>query len=79
MTTEERKEFDYLKRRVDFLEQLCANYHNVLTKMQKGDRDPMRREILSHDSDDRDLVLLHNPEFTKYMRNGDIGFGRMVR
>jgi hypothetical protein len=78
MNAEERKEFDELKRRVDFLEELCANYHNVLVKMQKGDHDPFRRKILAHDSDDRDLVLLHNSEFTKYMRNGNMGFERNV-
>jgi hypothetical protein len=79
MTPEEKKEFDDLKRRVAFLEELCVNYHNVLIEMQKGDSDFHRRELLNHDSGDRDLVLLHDFHCGPLMRNGNIGFGRAVK
>lgn len=75
MTPEERKEFDELKHRVAFLEELCVNYHNVLNELRGSYRDEVK---LFKDHVTREAILLHTPHFCELMRNGNMGFERNV-
>lgn len=65
MTPEERKEFDELKNRVVFLEELCVNYHNVLNEL-RGSHDKVK---LYKDFMTREAILFHN---------GNMGFERNI-
>jgi len=64
MTPEEKAEFDDLKGRVAFLEQLCLEYHDAIIDFEKGYTSP-------NSSFQRDLLLLHNPNIGPLMRLGN--------